>query len=56
VSTTYDVVDNNTSGPALFNNDITAHWTKQGDIYTWELAMKIFDDSYIYGGNNTLLL
>ncbi len=53
VSTTYDVVDNNTSGPALFNNDITAHWTKQGDIYTWELAMKIFDDSYIYGGNNT---
>jgi hypothetical protein len=53
ISTLLDAVDNNTTGPALFNNDVDANYTKNGDIYTWELALKIFDDSYVYGAENT---
>ena len=52
VSTLFDVVDNSTTGPALFNNDIEAARTKLGNTYTWELAIKVFNDTYIYGGNN----
>jgi hypothetical protein len=52
VSTLFDVVDNGLTGPALFNNDITADWTVQGHTYTWELAVKVFDDSYLEGENN----
>jgi hypothetical protein len=52
VSTVYDVVDNNLTGPALFNDHIEAHWTAQGNLYTWELAMKVFDDSYVENGSS----
>lgn len=53
VSTLYDVVDNSISGTALFNDHIEAQWTNVGNTYTWELAMKVFDDSYTVGGSNT---
>jgi hypothetical protein len=46
-------VDNNTTGAALFNDDIDAARVDNGNTYTWELAVKIFDDSYVYNGSNT---
>jgi hypothetical protein len=52
VSLTYDVVDNNLTGTALFNDHIEAFRTKQGHNYTWELAMKVFDDTYVENGSS----
>ncbi|HEY9061187.1 MAG TPA: sugar-binding protein [Pseudobacteroides sp.] len=43
----YDVIDNNTSGTqSLYNDHIKVLRTKNGDVYTWEIEMKIFDDTY----------
>jgi hypothetical protein len=53
VGTLLDAVDNTTSVAALFNNDVDAFYTKSADTYTWELAIKIFNDEYVYGANNT---
>ncbi len=46
VSTTFDVVDNGPSGPALFNSHIDAAMSQTDSLYTWELSIKVFDDSY----------
>jgi hypothetical protein len=53
VSTLFDVVDNGLTSAMLFNDHIQAMWTKQDHTYTWELAVKVFDDSYVENGSNT---
>ncbi|NJK87569.1 MAG: hypothetical protein HC906_17920, partial [Bacteroidales bacterium] len=53
VGIAFDVVDYATSGPATFNDHIQAARVKQGDKYTWELSVKVFDDSYEFEGENT---
>jgi len=47
VSTTFDVVDGGTGTSALFNSHIDAAWTQDGNVYTWELSIKVFDDTYV---------
>jgi hypothetical protein len=47
VSTTFDVVDNDQNGPALFNSHIDAAMNQIDRTFTWELSVKIFDDSYV---------
>lgn len=46
VSTLFDVVDNGTSGTALFNNLITAAIHKMDTLYTWELEIKVYPSTY----------
>lgn len=46
VSTVFDVVDNGISGPQLFNSHIDAARNQLDSLYTWELSIKIFDDTY----------
>ncbi len=46
VSTVFDIVDNDDSGPALFNSHIDAARSQMDSLYIWELSIKIFDDSY----------
>lgn len=53
VSTLLETVDFNASGPATFNNDVDVAITNNQDTYTWELAVKIFADDYVYNGSNT---
>jgi hypothetical protein len=57
VSLTYDVVDIGTDkNPHLYNDHIKTIRTQNGNKYTWECRVKIFGDSFVYGGNNTPLL
>lgn len=37
----------------LFNDHIDAQYSKNGDWYTWEVAIKIYDDSFERGEENT---
>ena len=54
VSTFYDVVDLGTDqNPHLYNDHITTVLTNSGTVYTWECRIKIFNDQFVYGGNNT---
>jgi hypothetical protein len=51
-----DVADYGTDGQAhLFNDHITSAKTQLGTTYTWEVEVKVFDDTFVYGGNNTPL-
>lgn len=47
VSTIFDVVDNDQSDPALFNSHIDAALSQFDSMYTWELSIKVFDDTYV---------
>lgn len=40
-----DVVD--PTGPKLYNDHIKSVWTRHDSLYTWELAVKIYDDTYV---------
>ncbi len=43
----YDIIDNNTSGTQSFYNDhAKVLRTKNGNVYTWEIELKVFDDKY----------
>ncbi len=54
VSTFYDVVDLGTDqNPHLYNDHITTVLSNSGTVYTWECRIKIFNDQFVYGGNNT---
>jgi hypothetical protein len=56
VSTFYDVVDLGTDQqPHLYNDHITTVMTQAGDLYTWECKLKVFDDTFVYGGTNAPL-
>jgi hypothetical protein len=56
ISLTYDVVDIGTDkNPHLFNDHIMTKRTANGNTYTWESRVKIFGDSFVYGGTNTPL-
>jgi hypothetical protein len=49
----YDVVDMGPDKkPHLYNQDLETKRTKNGNIYTWEVGMKIFDKSYADGKEN----
>jgi hypothetical protein len=54
VSTSYDAVDLNENGWAqTFNDHVDVVITNDGNVYTWELAIDIYDDTYDNGGSNT---
>ncbi len=43
----YDIIDNNTSGTqSLYNDHAKVLRTKDGNVYTWEIELKVFDDTY----------
>jgi hypothetical protein len=47
VSTKGNAVDVGPGGKAMdFTDHVKSKWTRNGDVYTWELAIKVFDDSY----------
>jgi hypothetical protein len=49
----YDVVDMGPDNkPHLYNNDLETKRTKEGNIYTWEVGMKVFGKGYVDGKNN----
>jgi hypothetical protein len=52
ISTLYDAVDIGTSGTVLLNDHVDVVITQNGATYTWETAIKIFDDTYDEGGSN----
>lgn len=54
VSMFYDVVDLNLSGsPMLYNDHIDVEIRNVGTTHYWEMAIKLFDDSYNQSGSNT---
>lgn len=43
----YDIIDNNTSGTqSLYNDHAKVLRTQNGNVYTWEVELKVFDDKY----------
>jgi hypothetical protein len=53
VSKDFDVADYNKSGAALFNNDLEGARSRQDNLYTWEFAIKVYKNNYVYGSSNT---
>lgn len=53
ISTLYDAVDIGTSGNVLLNDHVDVVITKNGNTYTWEIAIQIYDDTYVHNGSNT---
>ncbi len=48
----YNVVDAAKNGfPKLFNDHVSIKRTKNGNIYTWEASVKVFDDKYDESSN-----
>ncbi len=53
VSTLYDAVDLGTDqNPHLYNDHFTTKRTKNGNIYTWEMAITLYTDAFVYGALN----
>ncbi len=53
ISTLYDVVDVGIDGqPLLYNDHIKVARTNIGNTYTWEMAMTVYTDKFIYGEKN----
>lgn len=49
----YQVVDIGVDQqPHLYNDHIITKWTKNGNVYTWEMEIKEFPDTFVYGGTN----
>jgi hypothetical protein len=49
----YHVVDIGTDqNPHLYDDHVTTKWTKNGNVYTWEIEIKEFPDTYVYGGTS----
>ncbi len=54
VSKFYDVVDLNLSGsPMLYNSHVETFIRSSGNTHYWEMAVKIFNDTYSESGSNT---
>ncbi|MBA7516118.1 hypothetical protein ES705_08163 [subsurface metagenome] len=53
ISTLYDAVDLGVSGAVSLNDHVDVVITQDGNIYTWEIAIQIYDDTYDEGGSNT---
>ncbi|WMJ71619.1 sugar-binding protein [Cytophagaceae bacterium ABcell3] len=50
----YDVVDlGPDEKPHLYNDHLEVKRTKDGNVYTWEVGMKVFDDTFEDDGDNT---
>ena len=55
ISTLYDVVDIDEEGsPKLYNDHIEVKRTKSGTIYTWEMALTVYTDKFVYGATNNI--
>lgn len=39
--------------PHYYNDHVESKRTQKGDVYTWEMKMKVFDDTYVYEKQNT---
>ncbi|NJM14076.1 MAG: hypothetical protein HC896_00600 [Bacteroidales bacterium] len=51
---TGDAVDHVENGqPNFFNDNVEVVTLNDGNFYTWEIAITIYDDSYVYGQANT---
>ncbi len=51
----YDIIDNNTSGTqSYFNDHARVMRTQNGNVYTWELELKVFDDTYNENSTNNV--
>lgn len=49
----HNVVDEGIScGPRLFNDNVKAKITKNGHVYTWEIEIKVFDDTFNENGGS----
>ncbi|HEY8464450.1 MAG TPA: sugar-binding protein [Bacillota bacterium] len=47
------VTDNSTSGnPKTFNDHVEVQVTQNGNVYTWEIAVKVFPDTYNENNSN----
>ncbi|MBN2443463.1 MAG: DUF362 domain-containing protein [Spirochaetales bacterium] len=56
ISLTYDVADlGNTSQPRLYNDHIETKRVDKGTLSTWEIAVTLYDDSFIYDKENPAL-
>jgi len=53
ISTLYDAVDIGTAGTLLLNDHVDVVITNNGNTYTWEIAIKIYDDTYDESSSNT---
>ncbi|RCX13468.1 uncharacterized protein (DUF362 family) [Anaerobacterium chartisolvens] len=43
----YNIIDNNTSGTqSLYNDHANVIRTSNGNLHTWEIELKVFDDTY----------
>lgn len=43
----YDIIDNNTSGTqSLYNDHANVIRSSNGNVHTWEIELKVFDDTY----------
>lgn len=50
ISTLYDVVDMDVDGsPKLYNNHIEVKRKNSGNTYTWEMALTVYTDKFVYG-------
>lgn len=38
--------------PQLYNDHIQSQWKQQGDHITWELAISVYGDDFVFGGNS----
>jgi len=53
ISTLLDAVDIGVDGnPHLFNDHVDVKWTKNGTVYTWEVAITVYTDAFVYGAEN----
>lgn len=51
----YDLIDNNTSGTqSYFNDHARVMRTQNGNVYTWEVELKVFDDTYNENSTNNV--
>jgi hypothetical protein len=49
----YHVVDIGVDqNPHLYDDHINTKWTKNGNVYTWEMEVKEFPETFVYGGTN----
>lgn len=54
ISKDFDIVDNSEARRSeTFNDHVTGALTNNGNTYTWEVEIIVYDDSFVKGGSNT---
>ena len=53
VSTLYDAVDLGVDqNPHLYNDHFSVKRTKNGNVYTWEMALTLYTDAFVFGAQS----